>query len=431
MAWPAATFTYRSFADLAGDLASLCLAINQRQFALDSTLGSEYRFTIADGTTKARPSASDLSGFVISQEAFRDTIVEVQTVAKGLADNGTDLLLSQIGGWLTTSTGSTFYTHADILKLNAVGGSTAQDGTISSVFNDVFGTGTTFTADLSVGDVITAGSQNRTISRIVSDTRLEVEEGRDSTGAIRAGFYPAITDESFTSVPGFGATFNAWDQNVWERLRQYMDRLIYFYAPMTVHRVTVLSEAEDRGHSYPNYLCDHCFFITDSDAVKNAAADGAWDDAKTLSSFSALTLLQRVIDFRGSPWGIYVRYGVFVDMSDDQQLLLNTSKFSGTVSKATATVLGPPSGATPEYEEVVLAGIDAFAPTDGSVSVDVTSAVSLSSNYILTLSWKDAPSAFPPGNPLSDPPVDNVASLAGTPYLELWLNFTSVLTDQA
>jgi len=53
-------------------------------------------------------------------------------------------------------------------------------GTISGTTNVITGSGTTFTADLSVGDVLIVGAERRTVTKITSDTELEVDSAFDT-----------------------------------------------------------------------------------------------------------------------------------------------------------------------------------------------------------------------------------------------------------
>ena len=53
-------------------------------------------------------------------------------------------------------------------------------GTVSGTTNVITGSGTSFTTDLSVGDVLIVGAERKTVTKIVSDTSLEIDSAFDT-----------------------------------------------------------------------------------------------------------------------------------------------------------------------------------------------------------------------------------------------------------
>lgn len=177
------------------DLASLMLAVNEREEALGIT---ETEFTIADGTTKARPVAEELIGF--STNDAIDGVIEVQDAAK--------ILLTQFGLPLGGDYSSEFvdseFSTDGLVFADVIGGINEpkthyQTGEISSYNNTVTGVGTTFLNKLEVGDIIEAWGQQRTVLGIASNTELTVD----------TAFTPALDDASFFSYPVFSGTFDS------------------------------------------------------------------------------------------------------------------------------------------------------------------------------------------------------------------------------
>jgi len=104
MGWPAANFTKRSFADLAGDMAALIRALNQRREAVGSTT-VDFAY---NGGTKAYPSAAELSGWSLFGTDFQDNMKDLQTEAAFL------FFITNVT-WYETSGFSTQWTFASII----------------------------------------------------------------------------------------------------------------------------------------------------------------------------------------------------------------------------------------------------------------------------------------------------------------------------
>jgi hypothetical protein len=335
MAWPATDFTKRSFADLAGDLSALCLAVNEREAALALT---ETVFTIQDGTTKARPTTADLSGFTLGDngdtDKFRDTIIEVQDAAKSLVDG------TARERFTTTSGGSTFWTHTDLID------------------------------DIDITD--NTGSKN------------------------------------------FSTTFDWWDSNVWERLRKYIDKLIY----------CIIGAVQ----------------ITDTSAVsklrfeQDADYEQSWDDTKAGTKGDS--------SLRGSMWAA-AKSGVFgCNILSDFSVSYDTSRYSGSVI-GDGSINTTRTQTTKQLADIIMemdGNSETLSNSSSSVTIeayDTTIVVSANKNITSSVTTAETANA-----PFSTPGfldrfearfymVDHTTPSGLTnDGLKFWLDISGELTDQ-
>lgn len=329
MAWPATDFTSRPFADVAGDLAALCLAVNEREAALAIT---ETEFTIADGTTEARPTATELSGFVLGDNGdtskFRATIIEVQDAAESLVeDNGREK-------FTTTSGGSTLWSHADLI--------------------------------IDIG----------------------------------------ITDN--TGSADFSTTFDWWDSNVWERLRQYLDALIY----CMIGPIKTDSDVQERTVSWAG------------------DAETTWDDLKadTPSTESPAALID---------WQINVSNPAFI--RDDLNMEHDTNQYSGSPIGDAETNWALSSGATLKSDwTATLAGSSkTIETTDINRLEQIDVAFTLASGIDFSASIF---TSEPADDPFDGTLGSGLVSAGIFPYttptgftnsgIKFWLDISGELTDQ-
>jgi len=329
MGWPSTDFTSRSYA-LAGDLAALCLAVNEREAALDIT---ETVFTIQDGTTTARPTAAELSGFVLGDngdtDKFRDTIIEVQVAAKALVD------LSARQQFVTADQSNTLWTHANL----------------------------------------------------ISDI--------------------GITDK--TSSEDFSTTFDWNDSNVWERLRQYLDALIYVIAGPVLNNGTT----KVRGISNVGSLQDN-WDLVKADSVSTVTNTPAqpkitWETSVTGAVIRDNAVLKYATDnYSGTETATnfaasWVRYDLAINVTfkveSEQKTLTTGGTTSFEFTSQTASI-----GSVSNFD---VAFVTAEPATHPFVGVPGFHSISLfRSTYTTPAGWTNS-------------------------GLKVWIDLTSVLTDQA
>lgn len=80
-------------------------------------------------------------------------------------------------------------------------------GTVSGTTTTITGSGTSFTTDLSVGDVLIVGSERRTVTKITSDTALEIDSAFDTA--------PSASAYSFANQANARIYFDA-SANIWK-----------------------------------------------------------------------------------------------------------------------------------------------------------------------------------------------------------------------
>jgi len=155
-------------------------------------------------------------------DRIQGILLELQAAARRLSD-GFGTAPADTKTLVESGSDTTKWLYRDIVGSNGVGGEISTSGTVTNSGATVTGVGTAFTTEVNIGDVIASGSatpgnEYREILSIESDTSLTID----------AEFDPIMSADPMPIVRGFGFTFNWWKATTWERLRQYIDALIYY-----------------------------------------------------------------------------------------------------------------------------------------------------------------------------------------------------------
>ena len=159
------------------------------------------------------------------RETIENIILEIQDRCRDMVDNGVGNAI-----FVESSTDTTGIKYHNIIGDGEVGGLIDTSGTVTSSGTTLTGVGTYFGIQVNVGDIIASGSATpgnefREVISISSDTKLVLDEE----------FNPIMSADSYTVVRGFGRSYTQgpgynfywYDADVWERLRAYIDKIIY------------------------------------------------------------------------------------------------------------------------------------------------------------------------------------------------------------
>jgi hypothetical protein len=333
MAWPATDFTSRPFDKVASDLSALWLALNEREAALGQT---ETRCTIplktwTDGTAYKIGDAVTGTDSNIYLAKTNHTASSTNKPITG-ASYATNWAKEDGATWaISTSyavedrvigTDSNVYrcitTHTSTNNNKPITGADYSD-------NWILGTGRKarpLTVDLSGLVLGNNGDTDDLISIIVEvqDAAKSLVEDNASEkftttsgGSTEWTHNSLITDINITDNTGsidFTTTFDWWDSHVWERLRQYLDELIY-----------CVIRADKHSFSGTQRLGSQ--FGPGGDADTNFEA--AWDSVKAASGTSESIF--------GISWEmLYEGFTKFTGrIQDDTNVVYDTEKYSGSL----------------------------------------------------------------------------------------------------
>jgi hypothetical protein len=343
------------------------------------------------------PVLSSDSYTIPDAKKFRDGIIQVQNAAKALVDR-------------TEDTGT---------------------GTLVSSGTAVTGTGTSFTTELAVGDTILTGTgllQKQEVATITDATNLTTVSAFSPVLAGNTFAYITLDDEQpiytatntdriaithakliddigiedLTGSENFTTNFQWWDENVWERLRQYLDSLTLVY----------VGDDERGGGNQTGGATDSV----------QSTAQLAWDNAISNEATGTVpgspTISWQVS--QGAAGNYTANYREATEASFD----ISMFGFLGTVSNSEITV---GTATTAGNDSHTWAG--ATVTVDGNeTEINPDASVSLTAPFTIDGS-KTTPATVPFAPDVLD--IDTRLSIIEDGVLQTWIDMSSQLTDQA
>jgi hypothetical protein len=433
MAWPATDFTSRPFDKVASDLSSLCLALNQREAALGI---DETRFTIplkvwTDGEDYEIGDAvtgTDSNVYLAKTDHTASSTNE-PTDGASYAD---DWAKEDGETWVVSTSydveDRVIGTNGTIYRCILAHTSANDNRPITGVLNYqtywTVGAGRKSrpsTAELSGlvlandGDVddlrsIIIEAQDGSKSMVEDHTR---EKFTTTSGGSTFWTHSDLIDDiditDNTGSKDFSTDFNWWDSNVWERLRQYLDTLIY-----------CIIGPEQNGDTYFS-----------RSASSNVSAEIAWDDTKAdtpTSQNNPDRISWRIIK-TGSIWDGSIR--------DDADFSYDTGKYSGSVIGSGKAFFTLTRDSLISATTVSIDGNNKVISSGSGTTSDETSiTISLAGDTTYTAEFVTSEPASNPFNGTDDDGgvsavrADNLTSLQDD-GVRFWLDISGELTDQA
>ncbi len=146
-------------------------------FKLDSAVTGTTLKSVANGLEVRNSTDSGYANLRVNDLHVNGDLTYIHSTDVYLGDSFITLNAQVMNSTSNTSGG------VDVKRLLA---DEVGTGTVSGTTNVITGSGTTFTADLSVGDVLIVGSERRTVTKIVSDTSLEIDSAFDTAPSASA-----------------------------------------------------------------------------------------------------------------------------------------------------------------------------------------------------------------------------------------------------